>query len=661
MLKPIKLTLNNVCQHVKHELEYKPGITGVTGRNGAGKSNLVTVAQYFAITGKTYDRTKAELLHWDASKGKTEFEFEYAGKHLTLTRAVHSGTVKLVSDDEEVDLRGADANAYMMDALGTDHTTLLQTCWCPQGSLGKILKMTETERLKFFQQLGGVMVADKLSRELKTHMNKLPVHPDRTEKIAELEEEQKTNRDRMQTLRESEAKEQAFLDEHEAVYKEQLVTATLPCSEEHGKKLDETFATLGQLKKKLVEFDEENAEILALPSTPPPSLSHEEVMAKGNEIARKRLVEKLEKLKTKDFEKPIENPEPRVYEEKCSEEKLLIRDLQKKIKAAEAGTCSTCGQQYHGADVESLGKAVREAKDRLSRHSADFARHLAAQRLYDEMGQVKAQIKETEDALAPFDLDAIAEKGRLRLQWDAAQADYARASQSREVILTALNGTEKDIEVAQAQRTVSEEAKKRAQTVVSVYEKRRTGLNIDRNEIAALDARIRAVDEAIQRYHQEQRQRARTELARQLLSKTRDGFHISKAPRLVMSKMLIGLNARIMNYLGAFEVEFSAHVNERFQIICRFPGGKVIPAHLLSGGQSVALAVAMAFALSDLLAGNLPLIVMDEPTVFLDEANVVRLAQVLEKARSLIKRGMFIQVATHEPLIMSSFTRKIEV
>jgi exonuclease SbcC len=141
----------------------------------------------------------------------------------------------------------------------------------------------------------------------------------------------------------------------------------------------------------------------------------------------------------------------------------------------------------------------------------------------------------------------------------------------------------------------------------------------------------------------------------------RDAFHTKKAPRLVMQKMLIGLNARVMQYLGKFEVDFAAYINDQFQIICRFPGGKEIPARLLSGGQSVALAVALRFSMSDLLAGNLPLIVMDEPTVFLDEANVTRLSHVLDKVKVLAKRGRFIQVITHEPGIMASFTRTEEV
>ena len=47
------LTLTNFCQHKKRTVNFRYGITGITGRNGSGKSNLADPGFYFAVSGKT--------------------------------------------------------------------------------------------------------------------------------------------------------------------------------------------------------------------------------------------------------------------------------------------------------------------------------------------------------------------------------------------------------------------------------------------------------------------------------------------------------------------------------------------------------------------------------------------------------------------------------
>ena len=79
-MRPIELRLYNVCQHGEATLKFQPGITGIVGPNGHGKSNLVDTALFFAITGKTNDRyDKGKLLKWGTTGGRTEFDFEHDG------------------------------------------------------------------------------------------------------------------------------------------------------------------------------------------------------------------------------------------------------------------------------------------------------------------------------------------------------------------------------------------------------------------------------------------------------------------------------------------------------------------------------------------------------------------------------------------------------
>ena len=53
--------------------------------------------------------------------------------------------------------------------------------------------------------------------------------------------------------------------------------------------------------------------------------------------------------------------------------------------------------------------------------------------------------------------------------------------------------------------------------------------------------------------------------------------------------------------------------------------------------------------------------VLAEPTGWLDEINKPRLAEVLTKAREVTEKGVYVLVATHEPLLFPAFSRVFDV
>ena len=57
---PTKLILKNFCQYAVFVFDYQPGVTGIIGSNGAGKSNLLDEAQFFAFTGES-SKNKSDL------------------------------------------------------------------------------------------------------------------------------------------------------------------------------------------------------------------------------------------------------------------------------------------------------------------------------------------------------------------------------------------------------------------------------------------------------------------------------------------------------------------------------------------------------------------------------------------------------------------------
>lgn len=60
-----RVSLTNFKKHHKLEFNIEPGITGIVGMNGVGKSSMLE-GIYFGITGQALgDESRSDLLNWD--------------------------------------------------------------------------------------------------------------------------------------------------------------------------------------------------------------------------------------------------------------------------------------------------------------------------------------------------------------------------------------------------------------------------------------------------------------------------------------------------------------------------------------------------------------------------------------------------------------------
>ena len=59
MLTFRRLRATSFCQHKNLDVEFSPGVVGIIGRNGSGKSNLVK-GLFRALTGKSLNPGKKE-------------------------------------------------------------------------------------------------------------------------------------------------------------------------------------------------------------------------------------------------------------------------------------------------------------------------------------------------------------------------------------------------------------------------------------------------------------------------------------------------------------------------------------------------------------------------------------------------------------------------
>ena len=166
----------------------------------------------------------------------------------------------------------------------------------------------------------------------------------------------------------------------------------------------------------------------------------------------------------------------------------------------------------------------------------------------------------------------------------------------------------------------------------------------------------------IERIKLEERKTVRIKSYRTLLERARSVLHRDQLPNMVAQAYLQGLNERLAKYLELFDVPFTAGIFPDISITCMFGKGRQVPAGRLSGGQKVMLGIAFRFAVYDLFAVNLGLLVLDEPTVFLDEDRIDSVMRLFERVKSYSRSsGMQLIVVTHERRLLGVFDHVIRM
>lgn len=135
--------------------------------------------------------------------------------------------------------------------------------------------------------------------------------------------------------------------------------------------------------------------------------------------------------------------------------------------------------------------------------------------------------------------------------------------------------------------------------------------------------------------------------AMRVISVIRKAYSKDGIQKLIRQKVTPLISQLATNYIDKFNLDITGiFVNEDLEVrISR--GGDLIPLQLLSGGEKVAVAIALRLALARALAEKFSMVIMDEPTIHLDEDRRKVLIDVFKTFReSAITQQMII--ITHD-------------
>jgi len=144
------------------------------------------------------------------------------------------------------------------------------------------------------------------------------------------------------------------------------------------------------------------------------------------------------------------------------------------------------------------------------------------------------------------------------------------------------------------------------------------------------------------------------------VSRIRDVFRYDGVSGRYVNYQMNKMCSSINHYLASFNAEYRVSVDEDNEFICDF-GSKTRPSSDLSCGQKVVLSLAFRFASCEIFSSGVNLIVLDEPTTWLDKETILNFKGIIESISQLSdSNNLQVLLVTHERSLIPYFRQTIE-
>lgn len=708
-----KLELKNYCQHADLSVEFVGNLNGIVGANGIGKSNLLG-AVYFALTndnpntGKKQENIRSGTD--DSEQSYVRLYFEHNGAEGVVTRYLRTGIKSKLTLAGRGFIEGDTAvTTAIMEMLGVDQATLRQLVIVSQDALYGLLSETPAVRAKLYQRLFQVDRAEKIHALLRDEVLKHQIDDDvdtvdYTELLAAAKKnkeethckslnygnvaEESILRDQQleklgclrkdrENLKSVLSARQLLLTEQERLTDLQLRHSTAKVAladvEESVTKVQIEYIELGHVKQNYLKSKEhrERREKLQF-SLEIKKAELQSLSVPGVEMNWPPLNQVFSPSNFNAFKTQLAT---------LQYELANLKALQAELVKTAAGACPLCktpADQLQGRlqelETDIAQKAAYEQV--LNVAVQEYTAHLsfvetAAQRILTLSKEVE-NLNQSLDLLGDVAAVDFSEDSYL-----AKEAEYSKLRNAAALAKSAfmaldseLNNLQTSVAAKQALSStlppdVTDEYY--AQQIVycegilrscDAYLQKANEANIAKMQAASDYDRIKQeADSAAAVMQARLRRRAVHEHFKQLASI----YHHDAAPKDLTQHNLELCQTRLNTILAEFGAKFSVTVTEDLSFDCIFPD-KVQPAHRLSCGQRVVLALCLRIALVTSLLPEVGLLLLDEPTTFLDADTVKSFNNALEKLREFAAAANIqVVIVTHCTDLIPAFDGVIQL
>lgn len=711
-----ELDITNFCQHRRFRHKFHPGMTGILGPNGAGKSNLINAIRFFVTGDSTNSGVKAADVHWDAQPGDPAYvdlsfvmaSHRIAGRRYLQggTSSVHIGEAKPISGETPM-------TATLLDQIGMSAKQLLDIVWVPQEVVLGFIMEQPAKRNEMLQKLCGLEPAAIAYEQLGKHRASLVVPEFGIDRDA-------LDRDRLQLIEQLAQKEAlrstlpdvAILDNNLRAW--ESMAGAIRRRDALQLRLQQAEATL-QSQQAALDGAVASRRTLGNPADAMDTdvvgqqitAWEREINAWDNQYAaavqsesRKNEIQTLEQtlqLLNDQLQgcTPAEESDRQAAEinselQRLAQEIGVSHHLVNSIPDG-ASVCPTCLTPVAGfeAKLVEAKKAVAdyhvkytELATRVTqlREQSNHVRRLTSERGNTILSLERAAAGYQEVA---FPVRAIRDDLRDKVEVSRTAITNVNAFKSR---VAAADRVVRDMEQAVAiaensklelSRSLSDEMAQLAEDArimsaaqVDAYvlqarqlaEQARNTVQAWHTELMSLQLAVRNKQEQLQQAIEIERKQVIIRQRIAVVDRAQAKWHKDGAPKLVLEKRLAEIAENTNTFLELFEAPFRVRAGDQLNFSAMFSNGKTQPANRLSPGLKVVLALAVRVALHRMRAGNVNLLCLDEPTVWLDQTRVKAIQSVLGRLHDYTtQQGLQVVIVTHEASLAPLFDSVIQL
>ena len=414
-----------------------------------------------------------------------------------------------------------------------------------------------------------------------------------------------------------------------------------PLDTEHRMKL------IKQLRTKKLELEAQLSRLVEKKEKLKNDIEFAKSVFEGSSNARSKVEEMISYVRTLDEKLRLIEQEKQELQNKLLELLAIVKEyetLRSEIEKIE----ERIKQLEH---LQELVSKVKVAKEELVSIEQELRETLAGYSL-DEIVHVVENLGEFERVVSEYDRLMITRK-QLEKRLVNLRSKYEQVLTDLEEVINKLRSLEfSEEEFENVSRRVDEVRKEIEELI---------------REQAMLEERLKKVEEDEKRLRDYERQ---IEEKRKILAKINRAYsdlkRIQKVlepnglPRLIRLKAKKIIEMLMQQFIVRFGIDaLGIELDPEYNVYLLTRDGKK-SVTMLSGGERIALALAFRLAIARALGGKLSVLILDEPTVHLDEERRRELVEVLRQSHKLLGVSQMI-VVTHDRELEEAADAVVEV
>lgn len=629
--------LKNFKSHEDTRIDFGPGINVILGDNGAGKTSILEAVSFALF--KDYAGNVEELVRSGHSEMSVEVDFTSHGRKYRVSRRRTKSSADsklLLLNGSGKELRSGDAGVdeEIESILGIDKYLFSNAVYVRQGEIERLLTETAHRKKQLIGRLIGIEVLEKvweLMRPLtdgyKDRKSLLEGEIMREDDISRQVNEVRGQLSEMRTRL---AKMKTIIEK---------VSSDL-------KKAEAAEKELAEAEKNYIAISAKRDELAGMIERENERL--ENAKRQASEMGKTKL--ELEEIKKKlepgwrdSLDSRIGQTQKKISELDGKTGALRgriseINEMDGKLDGA-GNRCPLCGSEITEAHRKGM---VTERKDKLQKMQKEI------QELIGERAKATDAVREMNEKMMMMSglEKRQAELGAVSERHDDLARTAEESGKLVKKLMSEMQDTGSRLKALEKGRTDHDEARKK----VSALRDELGGLRIAQGNLEGktheLSNSLGRLDSEAHAIKGKKKEHDSLVGLIKVLGEIRSVFDKSGLQLELRKRAVPVIENHIREFFREFNFEYSdISLDENYDITLYGPGGESTTG-MISGGEKIAAALALRLGIArSIMGANAETVILDEPTVFLDEQRRQDLIEVLKKMTVIPQ----MIVVTHDP------------